>query len=124
MKLVYEGNELSFLFPEVAKEWHPTKNDPLTPDMVTPGCNKIVWWLCSVCGHEWQTSVNHRTSKEKATGCPKCAQRIKMEIRSKEAAEVNNMAEQYLYGLIKNINFSEEWDRKCPTLFVYLIADS
>ena len=97
MKLVYEGNELSFLFPEVAKEWHPTKNDPLTPDMVTPGCNKIVWWLCSVCGHEWQTSVNHRTSSSGRgpTGCPKCAARLKMEIRAKEAAEANNMAIQY-----------------------------
>lgn len=73
MKLVYEGNELSFLFPEVAKEWHPTKNDPLTPDMVTPGCNKRVWWLCEVCGYELlysRTSGGH--------GYPNCAKESKL----------------------------------------------
>ena len=38
---------------------------------------------------------NHRTSKEKATGCPKCAARIRNDIIAKENAKLNNMAEQY-----------------------------
>lgn len=120
MKLVYEGNELSFLFPEVAKEWHPTKNDPLTPDMVTPGCNKRVWWRCSVCGHEWQTSVNHRTSSSGRgpTGCPKCAARLKMEIRAKEAAETNNMAEQYPH-LAEQWHTSKNGDLKATDVSVH-----
>lgn len=33
-------NDLATLYPEVAKEWHPTKNAPLTPREVRPKSNK------------------------------------------------------------------------------------
>ena len=57
--------------PELAKEWHPTKNGDLNPEKVGPGSNKKVWWKCEKGGdHEWKTSVVHRTN---GTGCPVCA---------------------------------------------------
>jgi hypothetical protein len=55
--------------PELAKEWHPTENIPLTPNHVTPGSNKRVWWVCSK-GHEWEAMINMRN---RGRGCPYCA---------------------------------------------------
>ena len=37
---------LQYKFPEIAKEWHPTLNGDLTPDKVSYGSNKIIWWQC------------------------------------------------------------------------------
>ena len=66
------NNSLVEIKPELAKEWHPTKNGKLTPDEVTIGSHKRVWWLGS-CGHEWQAEVKSRCS---GRGCPYCAGRI------------------------------------------------
>tara|TARA_B100001971_G_scaffold59222_1_gene54265 strand:+ start:906 stop:1187 length:282 start_codon:yes stop_codon:yes gene_type:complete len=55
--------------PELAKEWHPTRNGDLTPDQVTPGSSRKVWWRCSL-GHEWEARVGDRT---RGSGCPDCA---------------------------------------------------
>ena len=57
--------------PEIAQEWHPTKNQPLTPADFTAISAKRVWWKCRVCGHEWPTSIQNRTSNK--TGCPVCS---------------------------------------------------
>lgn len=61
-------NDLATKFPEIAKEWHPTKNSPLTPDNVMPHSSKKVWWLCKN-GHEWQAVIGDRVNGSK---CPKC----------------------------------------------------
>ena len=58
-------------FPDLAKEWHPTKNTSLTPDKVLPGSHRMVWWVCGK-GHEWQAMVKSRVS---GCGCPVCANR-------------------------------------------------
>jgi hypothetical protein len=55
----------------LAKEWHPTKNDNLTPKEVTIGSIKKIWWQCSK-GHEWETTVN---SRQHGHGCPYCSGR-------------------------------------------------
>lgn len=54
--------------PELISEWSD-RNYPLTPDNITFGSNKIVWWKGS-CGHEWKASVKSRSSGEK---CPICS---------------------------------------------------
>ena len=66
------SKEINFkiLFPEIAKEWHPTKNKNLKPEDVTKGTPKKVWWKC-IKGHEWSASLNHRTTRR--TNCPKCS---------------------------------------------------
>lgn len=71
-------NDLASCCPNVAKEWHPSKNETLTPEQVTPGSNKRVWWLCPKCGHEWKTSVIERAKN--ATGCPLCSKRKKRSV--------------------------------------------
>jgi hypothetical protein len=57
--------------PDIAAEWHPTKNGDLTADDVTRGAGRPVWWRCQF-GHEWKATVNHRTAK--GVGCPRCRQ--------------------------------------------------
>ena len=37
-------NSLAKVNPELAKEWHPTKNYPLTPEDVPINSGKMVWW--------------------------------------------------------------------------------
>lgn len=61
-------NSLSRMRPHLVSEWSE-KNLPLTPDTVTFGSNKIVWWKGS-CGHEWQTSIKARSAGEQ---CPICS---------------------------------------------------
>lgn len=63
------GNNLLISNPELAKEWHPTKNGELTPSMVTPFSNKKVWWY-GKCNHEWEASIN---SRNKGINCPYCS---------------------------------------------------
>lgn len=63
-----DHKSLKKLFPEIAAEWHPTKNGEKTPDDVSYGSEQKVWWRCDK-GHEWFASVGHRTSGEK---CPYC----------------------------------------------------
>ena len=65
-----KGDSLEDLFPEIAKEWHPTKNLTVKPNQVKRGSSAKYWWLCPKCKHEYKTSVSHRTS---GTGCPKCS---------------------------------------------------
>lgn len=68
-------NDLATLDPAVAKEWHPTLNGALTPEMVTVGSHRKVWWQCT-CGHVWKAAIYPRTGKQRC-GCPVCAGRTK-----------------------------------------------
>ena len=64
-------NDLMTTNPEIASEWNYEKNNDLTPKDVVAGSNKKVWWKCSK-GHEWKTTISHRTLKTNATRCPYC----------------------------------------------------
>jgi hypothetical protein len=68
-KKVSPENCLQTVNPSLAKEWHSTKNGSITPMNVTSSANKKVWWQCSI-GHEWEATVNNRSSK--GSGCPYC----------------------------------------------------
>lgn len=65
---IRKSRSLKNTYPEIAKEWHPTKNGKITPDMVYPRTNKKIWWIGN-CGHEWQAVVSSRTN---GCGCPVC----------------------------------------------------
>jgi len=76
-----ECKSLAVSFPEICKIWHPTKNGNLTPDQISYGSGKEVWWKCPVhYDHEWPQTVNRITSnipKHKEYTCPFCdGQRI------------------------------------------------
>ena len=61
-------NRLSIVRPDLVKEWSD-KNFPLTPEDVTFGSHKKVWWKCHM-GHEWRASI---TSRNRGNGCPYCS---------------------------------------------------
>ena len=66
--------------PMLTAEWHPTKNMEVTPDMVSPNSGKKFWWKCSVCGFEWEASLDHRSN---GRGCPSCSKNALSNKRSK-----------------------------------------
>src|SRR5215207_4332796 len=71
-KKVSKNNSLAALHPELAAQWHPTKNGKQTPEQVVSGSSKPVWWKCPKApDHEWQERVIKRTSR--AFNCPFCA---------------------------------------------------
>lgn len=62
-------NDLASRFPELAKQWHPTRNGTLLPTQVTPCCKRRVWWRCPH-GHDYAAQVGMRTARN--SGCPYC----------------------------------------------------
>ena len=70
-KKASEDNNLQKHSPEIAREWHTTKNKNLIPKEVTHASHKKVWWLCPK-GHSYQAVVKSRTTGTQ-TGCPKCS---------------------------------------------------
>ena len=68
---VVNSNCLQTLKPALAQEWHPFRNEELTPRMVTLGSSKKVWWKCPKGDdHEWEATLNTRS---KGVGCPICS---------------------------------------------------
>ena len=66
---------LATLHPEVAAQWHPTRNRGLGPHQVRPGSHRRVFWRCPRDpGHVWQTDVKSRATS--GSGCPVCAGRV------------------------------------------------
>ena len=56
-------NDLATTHPQLAGQWHPDLNDPLTPQMVAAGSPE---------GHVWKASVYSRAGRQQR-GCPVCA---------------------------------------------------
>ena len=79
-KVLAGFNDLASIEPEIAAEWHPTLNGALTPEMVTAGSNRKVWWICPD-GHVWRTAISNRTNAKKRTGCPVCAGNVSQKHR-------------------------------------------
>lgn len=50
-------------------EWDYDKNQ-VTPDHVTPGSHKKVWWKCQDCGSSWQQAIKTKVGGQ--LHCPKC----------------------------------------------------
>ncbi len=68
----HPSNSLEIMFPDVAKEWHPEMNYPLTPRHFASQSNYKVWWQCSSnAAHEWEASICNRTGR--SSGCPYCS---------------------------------------------------
>lgn len=67
-KKVSISNCLATKRPDMAKQWHPTKNN-ITPFDVVCGSHRKVWWICEN-GHGWPAAINNRTILNR--GCPFC----------------------------------------------------
>ena len=72
-------NEKEFLL----QQWDTEKNAPDTPQTVSYGSNRKMWWRCDK-GHSWQASIYSRTS---GSGCPYCG--------GKKVGQGNDLASLY-----------------------------
>lgn len=80
-------NDLATTHPQLAAEWHPTKNNGLTPADVVAGTERRVWWRCgNNAGHVWRAAVSSRVFE--GCGCPVCMGR-------KVMPGENDLATQY-----------------------------
>jgi hypothetical protein len=70
-RMVSITNSLSKLYPQLAKELHPTKNGSLKASDIPAGKTILVWWKCQQNSrHIWRASVHNRTGN--SSGCPEC----------------------------------------------------
>ncbi|MET8836981.1 zinc-ribbon domain-containing protein [Micromonospora sp. NPDC004540] len=66
-------NSLATRRPDLAAQWHPTRNGALTPEKVVSGSKISVWWKCAEGpDHEWSATLDKRAGRD-STGCPACA---------------------------------------------------
>lgn len=92
-KVLAGFNDLATQEPKIAAQWHPTLNGTLSPDQVTVGSKRKIWWLCPE-GHVWKTAVYARTGARK-TGCPVCAGNVcQTRLQSYKRMELNMVQEQ------------------------------
>ena len=94
-KQINPSRSLAYQYPDLAKEWHPTKNGNLKAERIACGSHQKVWWLCEN-NHEWQASPNHRTSQTR--GCPFCANNPRaLKGYNDLATMLPDMADQWYY---------------------------
>lgn len=86
-------NCLATLNPELARQWHPTKNGKLTPCDVVCGSHKMAWWECEK-KHEWFAIIRDRVLGK---GCPYCS---------------GNRVNKYNCLATLNPILAKEWDYK------------
>jgi hypothetical protein len=67
------AESLATRHPDLAAEWHPTRNGRLSPDDVHPASHFQAWWRCvRDPRHVWNASVANRA---RGAGCSICANR-------------------------------------------------
>lgn len=106
----FKVNNLQNKYPEIAKEFHPTKNN-FTASDISPNSNKLVWWKCLKCSGEYKTKVSERTREKCPSNCPHC----KLKERSLET-RFPNIAKYWhptLNGDLKPSDIFARSDRKC-----------
>ena len=81
-------NDVFSIKPELEKEWDFEKNKRIDPYNTICSNQKKVWWKCSECGYEWQTSIRLRTLRN--SRCPICSHKSGMKRRTKILIEDGN----------------------------------
>ena len=100
-KKVVSSNSLLTLYPKLAKQWHPTLNGDLTPNDVTYGSSKKVWWKCPKGDdHEWEARIGDRTNRN--NGCPIC-EGLKVVVSNCLATTHPKLCDEWFYSKNKNI---------------------
>lgn len=70
-RIVVASNSLSNTHPQLVLEWNEIRNGNLTPNDISAGSNKKVWWQCpKEVLHEWMDSPRNRVL---GRGCISCS---------------------------------------------------
>lgn len=99
-KVLKSFNDLATIEPEVAAQWHPTLNGTFTPEQVTPGSRRKVWWQCPD-RHVWKAEISARAGTQK-TGCPVCAGRVNPKRQRRYAAVMNEQVQTTSNTIFEN----------------------
>lgn len=93
-KISFEES-ITYTHSALCKEWHPTLNGDLKPELFSHGSHEKIWWKCSSGNEEhiWETQISIRTCCK--SGCPYCA--------GKKVCWSNCLANKFP-------NLSKEWD--------------
>jgi hypothetical protein len=68
-------NDLATTHPDLAEEWHPTKNSGVSVTEISAGSTRKVWWQCRINSlHEWDAVPANRSHV--GAGCPICAGKL------------------------------------------------
>ncbi len=70
-------NDIVTVLPELAEQFHPTKNGDLKAEQLFVTDLRRVWWHCKKCNTDWQTGVSARITggygNYRMKECPYCA---------------------------------------------------
>lgn len=69
MQKLSKKNNFQLNYPDLAKEWHPTKNK-IKPNQIQARSGKKFWFICPRCKHEYKKILATRTLF--GTGCTIC----------------------------------------------------
>ena len=83
-------NSLKAVFPDVAAEWHASKNGQISPKDVLPNSKRKVWWMCRVHSSHppWQAAVAARVHPKHPSSCPVCGSAARVRSHSKRGSLV------------------------------------
>ncbi|MFR6522755.1 MAG: zinc-ribbon domain-containing protein [Lachnospiraceae bacterium] len=124
-------NDLQTVNPELAKQWHPTKNGILKPTEVTCGATKKVWWIFPYDDpetgrhhdFEWQASIQRRNH---GSGCPYLShQTIRKGFNDLQTVNPE-LAKQWhptKNGILKPTEVTANSDKKVWWLFRYSVPN-
>jgi len=70
-KTTAQTKSVAELQPELAAQWHPTRNGRYTPENVVWNSERVMWWNSDCCGYEWEESVCGRDGGQRLR-CPFC----------------------------------------------------
>ena len=67
---------LAATYPDLAREWHKTKNGRLKATSVPSTCDLLIYWRClDNPKHVWRCQLKNRTRRG-GRGCPICAGQV------------------------------------------------
>lgn len=101
-KVLAGFNDLATINPELAKQWHPTKNGDLKPTQFTICSGKKVWWKCEK-GHEWEATIARR----KERGCKYCNKKALIKGENDMVSARPELLNEWDYEKNKGINPEE-----------------
>lgn len=91
---------------QLLNEWNYEMNTTFSPQEITYGCGKKVWWKCSK-GHEWCVPPSNRTQ---GTGCPVCSR-----------TQTSFPEQAIAFYLSKSFNILQRYRKNGYELDIYLV---
>lgn len=70
-RIIPGETDLTTRFPDVAADWHHSRNDDLDPGVIAPFSHKFVWWVCPAGHEDYFQQISKRTGR--GTSCPECS---------------------------------------------------